>query len=204
MIEEEIGNDNIGHKLSLELKASRILQNTTLRYGNLMVFRRNEFGQHRIVIGPHWYISMVGFTILLVGGLSILIPLWPVLSLLVRILFISIFSFTLMIYFLMFISNPGIIPEKIIRDENEDIEDKSKYSCLRCLALKIQKAHHCEDCDVCISNYDHHCVWVGKCIGGRNLVLFYVFIASIPVLFVFLMVVSSMMSFELDKLMRHQ
>ena len=30
-------------------------------------------------------------------------------------------------------------------------------------------AYHCEDCDVCIEDYDHHCVFFSKCIGGGNI-----------------------------------
>lgn len=34
-------------------------------------------------------------------------------------------------------------------------------------------AYHCEDCDVCIEDYDHHCVFFSKCIGGGNLMYFW-------------------------------
>lgn len=34
-------------------------------------------------------------------------------------------------------------------------------------------AYHCEDCDVCIEDYDHHCVFFSKCIGGGNLTYFW-------------------------------
>lgn len=27
---------------------------------------------------------------------------------------------------------------------------------------------HCPDCNVCIEGYDHHCVWMGTCIGKKN------------------------------------
>ncbi len=37
------------------------------------------------------------------------------------------------------------------------------------------KIEHCEDCNVCILNYDHHCVWTGKCIGKYNYYAFYIF-----------------------------
>jgi len=31
---------------------------------------------------------------------------------------------------------------------------------------------HCDLCDVCIDNLDHHCVFYSKCIGGGNIVYF--------------------------------
>merc|ERR1712242_524192 len=35
---------------------------------------------------------------------------------------------------------------------------------------------HCDFCQVCVDGYDHHCVWMGKCIGKRNLCAFYSFV----------------------------
>ena len=29
-------------------------------------------------------------------------------------------------------------------------------------------AMHCPDCNVCVEGYDHHCPWMGICIGKRN------------------------------------
>lgn len=55
-------------------------------------------------------------------------------------------------------------------------------------------AFHCEDCEVCVAGYDHHCVWVGKCIGRDNMYAFQMFNASwvIYVCFVLFMAVISM------------
>ena len=33
--------------------------------------------------------------------------------------------------------------------------------------------YHCEDCEVCIQDYDHHCVFFSKCIGGGNIYAFW-------------------------------
>ena len=32
---------------------------------------------------------------------------------------------------------------------------------------------HCDDCDVCVYDYDHHCVFFSKRIGGGNIICFY-------------------------------
>lgn len=32
---------------------------------------------------------------------------------------------------------------------------------------------HCFDCGVCIEDYDHHCVFFSKCIGGGNIIPFW-------------------------------
>jgi hypothetical protein len=40
--------------------------------------------------------------------------------------------------------------------------------CHTCLVLKPPGAHHCSVCDNCVEGFDHHCWWLGVCIGARN------------------------------------
>ena len=41
------------------------------------------------------------------------------------------------------------------------------------------KVGHCIYCNICIKNYDHHCLWIGKCVGRYNKIPFYLFIICI-------------------------
>ena len=38
------------------------------------------------------------------------------------------------------------------------------------------RARHCRMCQKCISTYDHHCPWLGNCIGERNRKHFYLYL----------------------------
>lgn len=34
--------------------------------------------------------------------------------------------------------------------------------------VKPTRAHHCRACGTCILKYDHHCPWIGQCVGAHN------------------------------------
>jgi hypothetical protein len=44
--------------------------------------------------------------------------------------------------------------------------------CEVCCALKPQRYYHCRRCRRCIYLMDHHCHWVGNCIGHYNAKLY--------------------------------
>ncbi|KAH9710711.1 protein S-acyltransferase 10 [Citrus sinensis] len=51
-------------------------------------------------------------------------------------------------------------------------------TCSYCNVEQPPRAKHCHDCDRCVLQFDHHCVWLGTCVGLVNHCRFWWFICE--------------------------
>ena len=149
-------------------------------------------------VHTYTYIIFVGvvFTLLLITLLTILLNQFILGSRSVhhgfwQVIIISLWLGTNISFLLVALKDPGIVRRDkapILTDE-DDLE-KMPY-CDICGLYQPPRVYHCSNCSCCITGLDHHCPWVGKCVGRGNMFffrLFNVFWISYFAVFIYLMI----------------
>lgn len=166
-------------------------------YGNNKVFCKGKF-----ISGPDCRSCVASFLMILVPSIlwhvgvgpfftdryTVLIPI--VLAIL------QVLSLTLLVWTAF--SDPGIMPRAKTYFDIVDTRTKVtrakpppryhelvlrghpfriKY-CTTCNIYRPPRCTHCSVCENCIERFDHHCPWLGNCIGKRNYWLFFSFITT--------------------------
>ena len=97
------------------------------------------------------------------------------------IIYITLYLIVFIFYFKLFFSDPGykdISHSKYscLLDVLEDNKDVIKY-CPKTFILMEDNSRYCLICEKYIKGFNHHCYWVGNCIGEKNFNSFMIFIA---------------------------
>ena len=94
--------------------------------------------------------------------------------------YLSISGLVFLLYFILSFSDPG----RMIRQYKDllsivEFGEEVENFCPYCLVKKTYRSLHCLICQKCVDDFDHHCFWVGNCIGKNNYTLFFIFLVYI-------------------------
>ena len=97
------------------------------------------------------------------------------------IIYVSVSVCVFILYTILSCSNPGRIVNREYRDILDVVESgqEAEEFCPMCLVKNKFRSKHCLICQICVDEFDHHCFWVGNCIGKNNYTLFFIFLIFI-------------------------
>jgi hypothetical protein len=165
-----------------EGRISHIKRSTFTSLGNCYCIFLND--SLFIVIGPHWVFNLCVIPIIVMILTGYLIYIVPKMKLYSSIAGTILIITCLLSYTITALKDPGIVLRDNLSDLEEDTTGSSTF-CSKCLIIRDKSIDHCEECDLCMKNLDHHCIFTGKCIAKNNLLCFYLFLSSIFGFFIF-------------------
>ena len=160
-----------------------------------------KIGNNKIICGNRFFVgnkyyhmifSIILLTLLTAIFISILIQINTFSS--IFIITISIIFYITIILFLLRggCSEPGIIERNNEYAYYDNRKSTIKMNikghmvnlnyCYTCFHFRPPRTSHCAECDNCVENFDHHCLWMGTCVGKRNYKYFYFLISFTTIL----------------------
>ena len=118
---------------------------------------------------------------------SIIFIILPFLKNLSDILFNNILFLVDFLLFIILIKlDPGYKKSGLINNRNNTLSyplmdlieqniDIRKY-CPKCFVPVVNTIKHCIICKKCVEGFSHHCFWINKCIGKKNILIYFFFI----------------------------
>ena len=139
------------------------------------------------VSGPQYYHIIFAFILISLPNaclLFIIIKAHSEISFLYQIIISSFFYAIIIISMILGgCTDPGILPRQgedfyhtTNRPLNRQIVNGYKIImpyCYSCSMYRPPRTSHCSVCDNCVERFDHHCLWLGTCIGKRNYKYFF-------------------------------
>ena len=155
--------------------------NLLTKIGNNKIICGNKF----FVGNKYYHIFIILILLVLPTSIfiSILVKINTKLSISILVLMIIFFIPIIVFLFLGGCTDPGILErnnEYAYYDNRKSVLKLNIQGhminlnyCYTCFHFRPPRTSHCAECDNCVQNFDHHCLWMGTCVGKRNYRYFY-------------------------------
>jgi hypothetical protein len=145
----------------------------------------------RVLLGPRadltWVLGTWTVLFLVQVAFSVFVGpyLWTKVSVWLPVVSWHFFICTVLFILLTSLSDPGILPRKTICDllggTVPCVQGEATY-CKECEIYRPKSARHCSRCNNCVLELDHHCPFLGSCIGKNNYQYFIAALVSVGLL----------------------
>jgi hypothetical protein len=143
------------------------------------LFFKPDISQKTLCSNKNMILFIILHILIIFNTFFILIPYFN--NTIFSIIYLIISGLVFCLYTILSFSNPGIMVNKSFKDILDIVEkgEEVENFCPYCLVRTNFRSLHCLICQKCIDDFDHHCFWVGNCIGKNNYTLFFVFLVYI-------------------------
>ena len=195
IIENESSKDESLKSYKSKDKTNYILKNENNK--KLIITSKNWEGDNYLYLNDRILMGPCSFRPTLLSLCAITIPVFLFIdnsfvflkdniSVMIPLIILFIYIITLILLILAAFCDPGIIfrfplEKNIIEDRKESkifqlgYIKRYKY-CTTCSIMRPNRSTHCGDCNNCVEKFDHHCPWIGSCVGKRNYKYFFLFL----------------------------
>ena len=153
-------------------------------------FSGNNYICGKLVLGPQVWQLCLSFLLLMLPVILFTVFLCPDLHETMTVFVWFFFLGTVGSLLKCGVTNPGIVrrrradhsldyPSSIEIRIPEVLIIVSLRWCKTCCLYRGPRTHHCQVCNNCVDQFDHHCPWTGTCIGAGNYSSFLFFLSSL-------------------------
>ena len=186
-IKEETENNG---KKNKNRRNSEISFDLNKKIGNNKLICNNK-----IILGNKYYhmiISLILITFPTILFISIMFKINDISSIIIAIIAIIIYIPIIFFLFMGGCLDPGLVQrnnEYAFYDNRKSVIKMnikghivSLNYCYTCFHFRPPRTSHCAECDNCVEKFDHHCLWMGTCVGKRNYKYFYYLVSFVTIL----------------------